>query len=195
MLHNAIAHLARFSRSPRMRRVLRHRLRVVRLSQPPQVAVLPSRRATWNHVCRDILKSCQLDGDPASVAAVTTRAARCFRADRYAAPVHCECRILCYFAAAQHAVPPISYVGVSARSCASCAAVFAAHNLAHDKKYFTHASRGTFSFPWALPAMKDTPPRLVLEQMVESIGSSLKRNGIAHDRRKSDGGTIIDSHG
>ncbi|OJD14366.1 hypothetical protein AJ78_05271 [Emergomyces pasteurianus Ep9510] len=150
-LQFAIAQLERFTRSPRFYRILTMKLvEVICINKSETTVTLPSDAAGWINVLKLALKTSSYEMNEKSET-ILLKTTPQLKENTSKCPVHCEFNLLKYFASTDFKPPPISYIGVYKLSCAACAAVFAAWNELHDRRFKTRGSHGKWYPAWAAP--------------------------------------------
>jgi hypothetical protein len=191
-----ISQLELFTRSPRLCRIFKkHSFKIICLDEEQTTIELPTSYPGWREVLKNALHTAGFKTNEQSQriveGAVRSKVAKQARPQ---CSVHCECKILKYFASQNLKPRPISYIGVSKPSCAACASVFAAWNAQHPSvKYLCRGSHGKWYFPWAVPTgWTGTPAKddsnilgAIYAKIADQFAHALNEVGWA-ERRMSD---------
>lgn len=173
-----MSHLERVTRSPRFNRVFQKPFELVCLKGSGQTVNVPQDRKGWDAVLELVEENasseCPAIQDNMKEE-ILDNAAK-IRRKSSSFPVHCECRLLEYFARTELEAPPVGYIGVSKLSCVACQAVFASWNKrSKNRQYRCRGCSGRWYSPWAMPRgfpMTKTEADALLDTVRQKLSQS-----------------------
>lgn len=160
-------------RSPMMRRILKRRLVVKRLS-PEFVAVQPPSSKAYRSLFRKVFKMEKYhkrDTRREAVKYMVRTAEKLHGTDTKIHSVHPECKVLEYFSTRPFSTlsPPLGYIGASKTPCVASRSLFRAWNtISPYRTYTCRGSQGRL-YRWAFPRGLRAPRRDVSRRLIDAI--------------------------